>query len=183
MLVPCANLSRSRTIFQTVYKQEIFVLKKRNIWTPKFEPPKFWNTPFGYYFKPSNSKFKKGTPEYKRFWRFWNKVLGLINVPLISYFIVYNPHNIDFSEGFFNIRDWGPLQVERRTVRTLEEDRDKQSEELLKLAEKVNKPFEPIKEDFLLEDLKKFENELEKFRLLNRTDNPGLHLIPKNWMK
>ena len=87
MLVPCANLSRSRTIFQTVYKQEIFVLKKRNIWTPKFEPPKFWNTPFGYYFKPSNSKFKKGTPEYKRFWRFWNKVLGLINVPLISYFI------------------------------------------------------------------------------------------------
>ena len=182
MLVPCANLSRSRTILKTIYKQEIFVLNRRNIWTPKFEPPKFWNTPFGYFFKPSNSKFRKGTPEYKKFWKFWNKVFGLINVSLFSYIVVLNPKGIDFSQGFLKARDWVALQAERRIVRDLEENREKQSEELLKLAEKVNKPFEPIKEDFLLEDLKKFDKELEKFGLLNRTDNPGLHLIPKYWM-
>lgn len=188
MLVQCVNFGRSRIIFKKLYNQDIFLVSKRNIKTPKFEPPKFYSTPIGYLFKPL--KAKKGSAQYKTYVRFWNIVLGIVNTIGI-YHLIVNKKLLeeDFSEGFGQViakrffRDTTATFKEQ--IKTLEEDRELQSEELLKLVEKANKPFQPFsslpdladlpqkgvkgkeKEDDIL-GLKQFEKELEQvgaFRL------------------
>jgi len=145
---------------------------------------KIWTSPFGYFFKPL--KANKGTAEYKAYFRFWNIVLGVVNISLVTHLVVNQGFDITKP---FQSRDKLHYDIDRKVVKRLEKDREQQSEELLKLVEKANKPFQPfttlpslpptvLKEeeeeyDFFTEDLKKGEAELLKLGLIERLDPPA----------
>ena len=140
MLACCAGLIGRRTILSSFSKQEQFVQQRRNFrWD-------FWNTPFGYLLKPP--KAISGSPEWHAHYRKLGWMLVPINIGLVVNIIFFRP---DIKEALAGIKEdplqklFPLLQARWRHLSKEEVDeKNEQSEELLKLAEKANKPFEPI---------------------------------------